>query len=293
MKIKRNLAEKSFDAINSTAMLMLIVITVYPLLYVLFSSFSDAMKLMQHRGLLLWPLGIKLDAYKAVFEDKLIWSGYRNTIFLVVVGTSWNLLFTNLAAYFFTRKNVLLKNFIMALIVVTMFFSGGLIPFFLVVKGVGLMNSLWSLIIPSSVSATNIIILRTAFKNIPESLEEAAVLDGAKDLTLLFRIFIPLSIPTMAVITLWYGVGYWNSWFNASIFINKHELYPLQLVLRQILVENEMSNLLIQTNGDNKGQVAETIRHATVIIATVPILCIYPFLQKYFVKGVMIGALKE
>jgi putative aldouronate transport system permease protein len=182
------------------------------------------------------------------------------------------------------------------MIVLTMFFGGGMIPTYLVVSGLGMRNSLLALIIPSAVSAYNIIIMRTSFKSLPDSLEESAFLDGANNLDVLFRIVIPLSKAIIAVMALWYGVGHWNSWFSAAIYLNKRELYPIQLILREILIQNTNSqqiyNMTTGTVDNDAAQIAETIKHATVIIATLPILCAYPFLQKHFVKGVMIGALK-
>ncbi|MNI54708.1 L-arabinose transport system permease protein AraQ [compost metagenome] len=180
----------------------------------------------------------------------------------------------------------------MMFIVFTMFFGGGLVPYYLTVKGLHLDNTLWALIIPTAVSTFNLILMRTSFLNIPDEIEESAKLDGASHLTILFRIFLPLSMPVVAVMILYYGVGHWNSWFNAMLFIRDRELYPLQLVLRDILVQNDTDGMLVGTDSFDKGLTAETIKYAVIVVATVPVLALYPFLQKYFVKGMMIGALK-
>lgn len=272
-------------------MLLLVVLTLYPFWYVAVASISDGAKLMQHSGALFKPLGLSFDAYKVTFQNKMVGRGYLNTLFILVVGTFLNIVMTSLGAYFLSRKDVMLKKIIMMGIVFTMYFSGGLIPWYLTVKQLGLDNSLWALIVPNLVSTFNLIIMRTAFMAIPDSLEESAKLDGASHLTILTRLVIPLSLPTIAVMILYYGIGYWNAWFNASIFLRKRELFPLQLILREILLQNtnaDSNNTLI-----DQEQISQTIKYALIVVSTVPILAIYPFLQKYFVKGVMIGALKE
>jgi len=296
MIMKKSIQEIIFDLSNHLILLFWAIITIYPLLYVLFSSVSDAGRLMSHRGLLLYPLGIKFEAYKRVFENPMILRGYMNTFIVVFGGTALNLMMTCLAAYFLSRKNVLWKNTVMVMIVITMYFGGGLIPSYLVVTGLGMRNSLLALIIPGAVSAYNIIVMRTSFQTIPASLEESAFLDGASDFSILFRIILPLSKSMLAVVALWYAVDHWNAWFSAAIYLTKRELYPIQLILREILIQNadsqEIYKMTIGAGEQDEAQVAETIKYAMIIIATVPILCAYPYLQKYFVKGVMIGSLK-
>lgn len=271
---------------------VLVVVTLYPLLYVAFASFSDAGRLVAHRGFLLAPLGFSWEAYVDVFKNPGILTGYRNTLFILVFGVAVNLIVTALGAYVLSRKNVMWNNFFMIAIVLTMFFSGGLIPLYLIVKGVGLINSLWSTIIPFAVNTFNLIIMRTAFQAIPESLEESAKIDGANHFTILMRIIVPLSMPVIAVMVLYYAVEKWNGWFYASIFIKEHKLYPLQLILREILISNSTESMATDASTADRFQVGETIKYATIMVATVPILCVYPFVQKYFVKGVMVGALK-
>jgi putative aldouronate transport system permease protein len=296
MRIKKTFGEYIFDTFNHFFLFFWALITIYPLLYVLFSSVSDAGRLMSHRGLLLYPLGINFEAYKLVMKNPMVLRGYLNTFIIVIGGTSLNIVMTSLAAFFLSRKDVLWKNGVMMMIAITMFFSGGMIPSYLVVVGLGMRDSLLALIIPGAVSAFNVIIMRTAFIEIPDSLEESAFMDGANNFDIMYRIVLPLSKSVLAVMALWYGVSHWNSWFSAAIYLTDRKLYPIQLVLREILIQNTDSNEIYKMTTDiaqgDAAQVAETIKYALIIIATVPILCIYPYLQKHFVKGVMIGALK-
>jgi len=191
---------------------------------------------------LLKPLGFSLEAYKLVFENPMILTGYRNTLFYVTVGTSINLLMTSLSAYVLSRKNVMFKNAMM-MVVFTMFFSGGLIPFYLTVRELGLSDSMWAVILPTAMSTYNMIVMRTAFTAIPDSLEESARIDGANDFTILFRIILPLSLPVVAVMILFYAVGHWNAWFNAMIFLRTRDKYPLQIVLREILIASSTDDM--------------------------------------------------
>lgn len=223
----------------------------------------------------------------------MIITSYLNTFFYVVVGTTVNILLTSLGAYALSRKNVKWKNFIMFMIVFTMFFEGGLIPLYLLVSELNMIDTRWALIFPTAVSAFNLIIMRTAFQGIPDSLEESARIDGANDFTILFRIILPLSLPVVAVMILFYGVYHWNSWFHAMIFQQDRELFPVQLILREILIANDTNSMTTGVSAVDAMPIGETVKYATIVVATLPILCLYPFLQKYFVKGVMIGGIKE
>jgi putative aldouronate transport system permease protein len=292
MKKDFSLSDTALDWFIHSLLLALVIVTLYPLLYVAFASLSDAGRLIAHRGFLLAPLGFSLEAYVSVFKNPGILTGYRNTLFILVFGVGVNLIVTALGAYVLSRKNVLWNHFFMIVIVLTMFFSGGLIPLYLIVKGVGLIDSLWSTVIPFAVNTFNLIIMRTAFQSVPESLEESAKIDGASHFTILMRIIVPLSMPVIAVMILYYAVEKWNGWFYASIFIKDHKLYPLQLVLREILISNSTDGMATDASAADRFQIGETIKYATIMVATVPILCVYPFVQKYFVKGVMVGALK-
>ncbi|OCT15372.1 sugar ABC transporter permease [Paenibacillus pectinilyticus] len=284
--------ERTFGYFNTLLMLALCAITLYPLLYVAFASFSDATSLLQHRGLMLRPAGFDLSAYKAVFENPMIMKGYQNTLIYVVLGTTINLFMTAIGAYVLSRPNLYFKNIIMFFIVVTMVFHGGLIPSYLLVNSLGMMNTMWAILIPGAINTFNMIIMRTSFQSIPVSLEESARMDGAGDWKILFRIVIPLSMPVMAVMILWYAVGHWNSYFNALVYLRNREAYPLQLVLREILISNNTDSMMAG-GGDDKYAIGETIKYAAIMVSTLPIICLYPFLQKYFVQGVMIGAIKE
>ncbi|MEC0227657.1 carbohydrate ABC transporter permease [Paenibacillus alba] len=283
-------SEKVFDAVNIMIMLVLVVVTLYPLVYVGLASISDASSLLAHKGLLLKPYGFHIEAYKQVLSNHSILTGYSNTLIIIILGVFVNLLLTSLGAYVLSRKNVLWNRVFIFIILFTMFFQGGLIPLYLMVKGVGLYNSLLALVLPFAVNTFNLIIMRTSFSAIPDSLEESAKIDGANHFVILFRIIMPLSMPVIAVMIMFYAVEKWNGWFYASIFLKDRDLFPLQLILREILLANSTESM---TSGSDQGfQLAETIKYATIMVATLPILFFYPIVSKYFVKGVMVGALK-
>ncbi len=282
-KIQIPLGERIFYIADDALMILLCVLILLPLIHVVAGSFSDGAAYMSHSGLLLWPLKPTTAAYESVIANQNIWTGYRNTLFIVIVGTLLDMLFSLVAAYVLSRKKYMLKSFFNLMVVFSMYFSGGMIPFFLVVKGVGLYKSIWALILPSLINVFNLVIVRTAMTGVPDSLEESAQLDGAGHLTILFRIITPLILPSVAVVALYYAVSHWNSWFNAMLFIKDRKLYPLQLVLREILILSDT---------DEGYVMSETIQFATIVVATIPILCVYPFIQRYFVKGIMVGAVK-
>ena len=293
MKIKMSLGEKIFEIFNMLFMLLLMTITIYPLLYVAFASVSQPDEMIKHTGLLLHPLGFTVGAYKMVFENPMILQSYFNTIVYVITGTAVNIVMTTLAAFVLSRRGFMLKNALMMLIVFTMFFNGGLIPSYLVVRSLGIYNTMLALILPTSISTYNLIIMRTYFNSLPYSMEESAKIDGANALVILLKIILPLSMPIIAVMLLFYGVGHWNSWFSAMIYLRNRELYPLQLILREILISSSTDNMLTNLSPTtDKEPVSEIVKYATIMVATIPILFVYPFLQKYFVKGVMIGAIK-
>lgn len=290
--MSRSWGERIFDVSNSLLLILLSLVTLYPFLYVLVASLSDPTWIVQVRGLLWYPQGLNFEAYRMVFNNPAIMTGYLNTILYVIFGTSLNILMTSLGAYALSRQDVMWKNPVMFMIVFTMFFSGGLIPTYLLINDLGMVDTRWALIIPTAMSAYNLIIMRTAFQGVPVSLEESAKLDGANDFTILFRIILPLSMPVVAVMVLFYGVAHWNAWFSALIYLRTRDLYPLQLILREILITNSTESMMTGVGGNDKMPIGETIKYATIIVATAPILFLYPFLQKYFVKGVMIGAIK-
>ena len=285
--------EKLFNVINIIFMLFMICITLYPFYYVVMASLSDSSKLMVEEGLLLKPAGFSLSAYKMVFKNPNIMSGYRTTLIVVVTGTFINVLLTSVGAYLLTRKRFAIRNMMAYMMVFTMYFSGGMIPTYLLIyKGLNLGDSIWALILPNAISTYNLLIMRTNFAAIPESIEESAKIDGANDFVILFRIIIPLSLPIIAVMVLFYGVAHWNAWFSAMLYIRTKSKYPLQLILREILLLNSTEGMMEGTTGSDKYSIGESIKYATIVVATLPILCVYPFIQKYFVKGMMIGAVK-
>jgi len=291
-RVISNLFDKAFDMVNHILMILISVVMLYPMLYVAFASFSDPLLFVKHKGILWGSVGFTMNSYKMAFRNQLLLKSYGNTLFVLVVGVIINLLLTSIGAYFLTRKEVRLQKAVSIYIIITMFFNGGIIPFYFAVKDLGLENSLWSLIWPSAINTFNLLIMKVSFSTIPDSLEESARLDGAGHLTILFRIIIPVTKATVAVIGLYYAVAHWNSWFNAMLFLNKRETYPLQLILREILIQNDTMAMSIGSEVGQHEYVGETIKYAVIMIATLPILCVYPFIQKYFTKGVMIGALK-
>lgn len=290
--IKRPLGEKIFEVANIIFMALLCVVMLYPMIYVLFASISDPSQLMAHKGLLLHPLGLSSASYSMMLENPTLIRSFLNTVIILVAGVSVNILITSFGAYFLTRKEVVGRNFIMFMIVFTMYFSGGTIPFYFVVSNLGLTDSYLSLILPVAISTFNLIVMRTSFSGIPESLVESAKLDGAGHFRILFTIIMPLSKAIISVMVLYYAVSHWNSWFNAMLFISDRDLYPLQLVLREILITGNTEQMTGMVDAGAKSMAAHTVQYAVIISSTLPILCIYPFIQKYFTQGVMIGAVK-
>ena len=290
MVVKRTPSQKVFDVFNHLFLFCLIVVTLYPVLYVIAASLSDPNEVMKAGGLLVIPRGLTTDTYGLVFQNRSILTGYGNTIFYVVVGTSINLLLTIFGAYGLSRKGVPGVNVMMLLILFTMFFRGGMIPEFLINRSLGLYDNRFAVILPYAISVYNLIIMRTFFSNIPVSLEESAKIDGANDFVILFKIFIPLAVPSIAVVGLYYGVEHWNSYLRSLIYLRNGDLYPLQVILRRILLMNQ--NEALQSSNDTSFAFAENLKYATIVVSTLPIMCVYPFLQRFFVKGVMIGAVK-
>jgi putative aldouronate transport system permease protein len=289
---KKTAGDIIFDLTNTILMLFLAFVTLYPMYYVLVASVSETTKLLASPGVLWWPKGFTLGAFVMAIKHPLFISGYKNIMFILLVSLPLNIIMTLFCGYFLASKNVYFKKPVLAFIMFTMFFSGGMIPSYLNVRSLGLYNSLWALILPGAMSVYNSIICKTAIEAVPDSLSESAFIDGANDLVIIFRIVFPLIMPTIAVLLLYYGVGHWNSWFPASLYIQDNPKLPIQNILRAILIAN--SNILNAgaTADDKMDQFSESIKYAAIVISTVPILCIYPFLQKYFVKGVMIGAVK-
>ena len=294
MVTKRTRGDLIFDCFNYLLLTALTLITLYPFVHVVAGSISGPGTLIGHKGALLWPKGTPtLKAFALVFRNPNIITGYKNTLIVLLVATTLNIVMTSLGAYVLSRPQFAIRKVMMYLIVFTMYFSGGMIPRYLFLKNyLGMGDHLGSLIIPGAISAYNLIIMRTAFASVPASLEESARIDGANDFTILFRIILPLSMATVAVMILFYGVGHWNAWFDAMIFLRTREKYPLQLILREILVNNSTESMTMGAAADDVEQLSDNLKYATIVVATLPILCVYPLIQKHFVKGVMIGAVK-
>ena len=286
--------DKIMYTIIYVAMILLLITVMYPLIYVLSSSFSSGIAVSSGK-VLLWPVDFSTTGYEIIFSYRLVWTGYWNTIIYTVVGTALNVVLTIMAAYPLSRRDFYGKNIYMTLFMITMFFSGGMIPNYILMTKLHLTDTRWAIILSGGISVYNMIIMRTYFQNsIPYELFEAARIDGITDWGYLFKIVLPLSRAIMAVIVLYYAVAHWNSYFNAMLYLRDRDLYPLQLVLRDILNASNVdlsqiddAELLAQMTG-----AADLIKYALIVVSTVPILCVYPFVQKYFEKGVMIGSVK-
>lgn len=271
---------------------VIIVIVLYPLLFIVSASFSDPARVLNGEVWLL-PKGVTLDAYENILHNDKIWTGYRNTILYTTVGTAINIIMTILAAYPLSRPDLPGRNGIMVLITLTMFFNGGLIPTYLLVKDLGMVDTMWALIIPGAIATYNLIVMRTYFQSsIPWELQEAAHIDGCSNWRLLFSIILPLSKPILAVMVLFYAVGHWNSFFNALIYIRNEDLHPLQLVLREILLISQSDAVDGSVGLEKSILLAESIKYAVIIVSSLPVLLMYPLVQRHFVKGVMIGSIK-
>jgi len=290
---RKTRADRIFDVVNITFLSLLLIAVIYPLIFVISASFSEPLRVLQGEVWLL-PKGLNVEGYKLVFSHDQILTGYRNTIFYTLLGTSINLIMTILGAYPLSRRDFRGRSFFSVLFLFTMFFSGGLIPTYLVMKQLGLVNTIWALVIPGAVSVWNLTIMRNFFQtSIPFELQESAMIDGCGNMALLWRIVLPLSTPIIAVMVMFYGVGHWNAFFNALIYLSDEKKYPLQLVLRSILIQEQTNEMIAADDSAIRRQMmAEIIKYAGIVIASIPVLMLYPFLQKYFVHGIMVGAIK-
>ena len=286
-------ADKRFYAVVY-ALLALIVLTVlYPIILVISSSFSSPAAIYAGR-VFLWPVDLSVEGYQAVFKNKQIITGFFNTLFYTGVGTLVNLVMTLLAAYPVARRTLPYRKPIMMLFIFTMFFSGGMIPNYMLLMNLGLLNTRFALILPGAISVYNMILMRTFIENIPVELNEAAEIDGCSDIKYLLHVVIPLSKPIIAVLTLYYAVAHWNAYFNAMLYLTDQKLAPLQLVLRDILISNSinLSEIADEETMRAKQGLSELLKFALIVVSSLPVMIIYPFIQKYFVKGVMIGSIK-
>lgn len=293
MKKKKriNLSDLLLDALVIVLLLALTIICLYPVWYVFIASFTEATELSRNPGMMLWPKEIVWGAYKMVFENPMLTRSFVNSIEILVLGLPINIIMTLLCGYFLACTGMMFKKYIAGMVMFTMFFSGGLIPGYLNVRDLNLLDTVWALVLPGALSVYNAIICKTAIEAIPDSLRESAYIDGANDFHIIFKIILPLIKPTLAVLLLYYGVAHWNAWFQASIYIKTNEKLPVQNILRSVLLANSALGGSAD-GGDNYNAYAETIKYAAIVVTTAPVMCIYPFLQKYFAKGAMIGAVK-
>ncbi|QNK57021.1 carbohydrate ABC transporter permease [Paenibacillus sp. PAMC21692] len=287
-------SDKIYYWISGVILAFILLAVTYPLVFILSASFSSGNAVSSGK-VLLWPVDFSLEGYEAVFRNKDIWGAYLNTLLYTVLGTFINVTLVMTCAYALSRPKLRGRNFFMFLFTFTMFFSGGLIPFYILMKDLSLLNTIWVMVLPGALSVYNMIIARTFIQStLPTELLEAAKVDGCSDVRFFFSFVLPLSKAVIAVIALFSAVGHWNAYFNGLIYLNDRDLYPLQIILREILIMNQVDLTMII---DPELQVANAhaaavLKYALIVVATVPILCVYPFIQKYFVKGVMIGSLK-
>ncbi|UUI02341.1 carbohydrate ABC transporter permease [Oceanobacillus jeddahense] len=297
---KFQLSDKGFDVLNMIFVTIIVILIVYPLIFVLSASISSPAAVNTGK-MWLWPVDISFNGFKTVFQNEAIWSGYRNTIIYTVVGTILHLVILLPCSYALSRKEVVGKQFIMWFILFTMLFNGGLIPTYLVIQSLGMIDTMWAIVVPNVVGAWSILVARAFFQqSIPDQLVEASKIDGATDFQIFFKIVLPLSMPIIAVMALFHAVGLWNQYFNALIYLSDETKYPLQLILREILILNEgmMSGGAGAEGGSASSfaeqiETASLIKYAVIIVSSLPLLIVYPFVQRFFVKGVLIGSVKE
>jgi putative aldouronate transport system permease protein len=288
--IKKSMGDRSFDVVNYMFLALFAALCIFPFIYVLSYSlmpYSDYLK----NPLGLIPKNITFRAYKELITFPLIYSGYRVTLFVTIIGTFMNVFLLCISAYPLSKKDLKGRNVILGIIVFTMFFNGGLIPNYYLVRTLGLLNSSWALMLPGAISAYNLILMKNFINTIPESLEESAVIDGANEIVVLFRIIIPLSAPAIATFTLFHAVNHWNSFFNAIIYITKRDHWPLMLILREMVIEGGANMVQVGSDLEQAPQ-PFTLKMAVIIITILPIIMVYPFVQKYFMKGMLLGSVK-
>lgn len=293
MKLARTRADLLFDICNYTLISILVLLVVYPLYFVLTASVTDP-DLVYSGKLLFFPEHITWDGYKRLLSESSIWLGFRNSLWYTLTGTAINIVLTISSGYVLSRSDLIGRNLFMFLLVFTMFFGGGLIPSYLLVKELGMLDTTWAMIIPNAVSVFNVIIVRTFFQsNVPAEVLESAQMDGCSNLKFFWKIAIPLALPIVAVMVLFYAVGHWNSYFQALIYLKSNTMQPLQIILRNILIMNEGSDMQGMLDGSQEQQKRmELMKYGIIIISSLPVMALYPFLQRYFVKGALVGSVK-
>jgi multiple sugar transport system permease protein/putative aldouronate transport system permease protein len=293
-KVRSSNSDTVFYGLTGIIIAFLFCITAYPMILVVSSSFSDRYAVLAGK-VILWPVDFSLEGYKAVFNYPDILTGYRNTLLYTITGTVINVAVTMIAAYPLARKGWYGRKFISLVFIFTMFFSGGMIPTYIQIRSLGILNSVWAMILPGMISVYNLIITRTFIENsIPKELFESAKIDGSGEFRCFWQIVLPLSKAVMAVLVLYYAVGHWNAYFNAFIYLSRRELFPLQIFLREILIMNsiDQNSFLDEAAMAYRQGMYDLLKYSLIVVATAPIICVYPFIQKYFVKGVMIGSVK-
>ena len=291
--LKRSKGEKIFAVFNYTGMVVLCIIFILPVWHVLMGSISDPLRISAYSGIILYPLGdVTFGGYKLVLQNNSILRSYLNTILIVVTATGLGTLLTILSAYVMSVRGLYWKKPFNFIVTFTMFFNGGLIPTYMVVRNLHMLDTYWSLIIPGCCVAYNIIIMRTSFSQVPAALSEAATIDGAGHFRILCQIILPVSKSIIAVIVLFYAIQQWNAWFNASIYLQNRDLYPLQLTLREIVLKSSENSIIANADGETVDIYRPLIKYCTIMVSIIPMMIVYPFVQKYFVKGVMIGSIK-
>ncbi len=294
--IKRSFSDKVFDTINIALLSVMALLVLYPLYFIVIASFSDPDALFLGEVWLL-PKNVTFEGYKRIFADSMLWRSYLNTIFYTVSNVVLNLAFTMTAGYALSRKNLFGKKLIVLFMVITMYFDGGIIPTYLVINNLKLINTIWVMIVPMAVAVGNVVLVRAFFTtSLPEPMLEAAAIDGANDLKIFYRIALPMAKPIIAVIAIFVGVGVWNSYFTGLMFLRNRDLYPLQLVLRGILLQSQGTSYSMMadiTSWADKQRVYDLLKYGIIIVSTLPIMAIYPFFQKYFTTGVVLGAVKS
>ncbi|RTE03103.1 carbohydrate ABC transporter permease [Paenibacillus whitsoniae] len=293
MKLAKSRADLLFDITNYTLISILVLLVLYPLYFVVTASITDP-DLVYSGKLLFFPEHVTWDGYKRLLSETSIWVGFRNSLWYTVAGTSINLVLTITAGYVLSRTDLVGRNIFMFLLVFTMFFGGGLIPTYLLVRDLGMLDSTWAMIIPNAVSVFNVIIVRTFFQsNVPGEVLESAQIDGCSNIKFFLKIAIPLALPIVAVMVLFYAVGHWNSYFQALIYLKSNAKQPLQIILRNILIMNEGSDMQDMLDGSQEQQKRmELMKYGIIIVSSLPVLVLYPFLQRYFVKGALVGSVK-
>jgi len=289
--MQESIQYKIFKVFNVAILLLIVYVTLYPFINIVAQSFSSEANITAGNVNLI-PKGFNVETYKVIMADSMFWINYKNTVIYTVVGTVISLVFSTMLAYPLSKKRLKGRNFLVMFVVFTMFFNGGLIPNYVLINKLGMANTMWAIVIPAAISVFNLLIMKTFFENIPEELEEAAIMDGSNTYGILIKIVLPLSLPILATMMLFYAVGHWNSWFPAFLYFSDKELFPVSIYLRNMIKGAESSLSAGATSADNLNQISSNIKSVTMVLTVLPILCVYPYIQKYFVTGVMLGSVK-